>query len=385
MKRNISLLFGLEFLRDALYAGLFILLPFIAKDLHLSLTESGFVQSFIYLVGLIFSFPLHFIIGKFSSMKLLNISLATFALACFGLFMTFNYYSLLGAFFFAGLGFSIYASLAHGLLVKFADKEHRGKLVGNMMAVGDIGKVITSSTFASLVFFIGWKSLGLFLGIFFVIVFIVYEIMHTPEIKIKEKDISSQKVTLRYLFSHKEFLYVLAIGGLDMFANVPLYFLLPFLLLFKGLPTQMVGLITGTYFLGNTISRLIFGRLVDKHGSIRMFIFAEIIMAIMLVLLVQSHSLMTISICAILLGLITEASDPATVTMTSKIADKIGSFEKVFNARAFVNRLMTLIGPFLLGFIGEKLGLQWSFYTIALAVLLATIPAFLLLKKNPKM
>ncbi len=384
MKRSISQLFGLEFFRDYFYAGLFILIPFIAKTLSLSLTQVGSLQSFIYLVGLILSFPVHFLIEKMNSMKLLNISLATFALASFGLFFTFNYYSLLVAFFFAGVGFCLYGSLAHGLLVKFADKEKRGKLVGNMMALGDIGKVVSASTFPFLVIQMGWKTLGLILGFLFTIIFIIYEILHTSNVKIQENEKNEKDTSLKYLFSHKEFIYVLFAGGLDMFANVPLYFLLPFLLFSKGLPAQLVGLITGTYFLGNMISRIVFGHLVDKHGSAKMFIICEILMAIILVLLVRSNSLTLIITFAVLLGLITEASDPATVTMSSKIADRLGSFEKVFNMRATVNRIATLAEPLLLGFIGDKLGLAWSFYTISFAVLLATIPAYLLLRDNPK-
>lgn len=384
MKKNVLLLTGLEFFRDGYYAGLFILIPFIAKDIHLSLTQAGSLQSFIYVVGLIFSFPMHRLVEKISGMRLLIFCLLSFALTSFGLFFASNFFFLLFCFLFAGIGFCLYGSLAHGLFTKFVDKQERGKLIGNLMAVGDIAKVIAVSSFAFIVLHIGWRLLSVGIGITFTVVFLLYEMMHTSTVKMEEEKNVSEKISLGYILSHKEFLYVLLAGGLDMFANLPLYFLLPFLLFSKGLSAQSVGLVTGTYFFGNMISRLVSGRLVDKFGSVKIFIFSELVMVVMLILLVQASSLFFITLFAIGLGLITEASDPATATMSATIADKLGSFEKVFNVRATVSRVAVLVGPLLLGVIADHTSLAFSFYTIALSVLLAAIPAYLLLKEYPE-
>ncbi len=384
MKIKLLFLYVFEFLRDGYYVGIFLLLPFLVKDLHLSLFQVGSLQTVISILAIILAIPGTFFSAKFGGLKILLFSLPLYSIAFLGINFSNSYQLLLFLFFIAGTGFSFYSVISSHLITTWSKKETQGKQLGNLMATGDVAKAIMSVLIGFLVGTAGWRMTSLSIGIFTALVFLTFFYLYQKYIGSQEKDeIISQKklpVSYSYFLKQKRFILALTANALDMAVNVPLYAFLPFLLIYKGVPLAWLGIFTAFYYVGNTVSRLVFGRLIDKIGNAKIFIMLEVTMAAITLLLAISPSLVLTGFLALLLGFITEGTDPATLSMVATSLEHVENPKKAYGIRAITNGLAKAISPLILGFAAIKLGTVGIFYVLAFLTLLPIIPALIFLK-----
>ena len=158
-----------------------------------------------------------------------------------------------------------------------------------------------------------------------------------------------------------------------------------FLSLFKNHPLPFLALhilhvlndgYQAAFFIGNFIGKSALGRFVDRFGNARVFIIAEILMALFIFLLANSTAFVIIIICSVILGIFTKGTMPVSQTMISEAADHHGNFEKAFGANEVFVNIAKTIAPVLLGVISDQLGIVSAFNVMAIVVLLAIIPAF---------
>ena len=80
MKKNILYLNILHVLNDGYQVSFVLLLPFIAKDLHISLTEVGVLGSMMYMFNLVLSLPAAYISEHIGGFRVLILSLVAYSL-----------------------------------------------------------------------------------------------------------------------------------------------------------------------------------------------------------------------------------------------------------------------------------------------------------------
>lgn len=386
MKIKLFFLYVFEFLRDGYYVGIFLLLPFLAKDLHLNLFQVGSLQTVISILAIILAIPGTFFSAKFGGLKILLFSLSLYSIAFLGISFSNSYQLLLLLFFIAGTGFSFYSVISSHLITSWSKKETQGKELGNLMATGDVAKAIMSVLIGFFVGIIGWRVTSLSIGIFTALVFLIFSYLYQKYIGSQEKkEIIFQKnlpVSYSYFLKQKKFILALVANALDMAVNVPLYAFLPFMLIYKGVPLTWLGIFTAFYYVGNTASRLVFGRLIDKIGNAKIFIMLEVTMAAITLLLVISPTLFLTGFLALLLGFITEGTDPATLSMVATSLEHIENPKKAYGIRGITNGVARAISPLILGFAAIKLGTVGVFYVLAFLTLLPIIPAWIFLKEK---
>lgn len=367
----------LEFFRDSLNAGLFLLLPFIAKDLHIGLTEVGSFRTLINIVVIISALPVSHLAIKFGGLKLLGFAMLFYGLGFVGSAFSVSYFTLMVTFLIVSLGTSIFTNVSSSLIAKYTDPEKRGSQIGLFNAIGDLGKVIVSGVITFVVVYIGWRFTAIVAAVLSLLIFVLYVFLNNTN---KEKDglnlqKQSKNIDYKFLFTHKSFMLSQLIYFLDTFATSPLFVLLPFFLLSKNITPSYVGTVTAMYYLGNVLSRVVFGRFVDSHGKSNIYIIGQILMAIFLILLVHATPLIIVIILSSLLGMVSKGTDPAVQSMIAFTVDEHGNYEKAFGISTMTESLGKIISPLCIGIIGDLFGLGSAFYLMALVALISIIPA----------
>lgn len=386
MKIKLLFAYVFEFLRDGFYLGIFLLLPFIAKDIHLTLFQAGFLQTIVNLLIMLLAIPTVGLLVKFGEIRMLLFSLILYAIGFVSLTFAHSYIALLSIYALMGIAFGLYATISSHIVTTWFVQSSRGKELGKLMAVGDIAKVLFSVGIGLGAGFIGWKEISLVMGLTTGLLFVLFSLLILRESSFKEQPVVPNRTTghvsYAFFFKHKQFVLSLITSSLDQGVNAPFYSFLPFLLLHKGVSIAFIGEFTGIYFAGNVISRLFFGRLVDTIGSAKILIFLEIIMAIITFLLAISPWIFLVGTLALLLGFVTEGTDPATASMGAEALEHIPHAEKAAGIRALSIGVAKSLFPLLLGLLASNMGIIWGFYALAAACLLPIIPAALFLQQQ---
>lgn len=143
-----------------------------------------------------------------------------------------------------------------------------------------------------------------------------------------------------------------------------------------------LGIFTGFYFVGNFLGKTVLGRFVDWFGNIKVFIAAELLMAINIVLFALSQNWLLVSIIAIVLGALTKGTVPVIQTMVAEATEQERSFEHVFALNALLVSVATVIAPLLFGIVADKQGIEAVFFISAGFALMAIVTALSLRSVN---
>ena|SRR3989344_1078941 len=377
MLDRVKLLSVLHILNDGYQASFLLLLPFIAKDLNINLTQIGTLGTFLYGFEIIFALPAGYLNERLNGLKVLILSMALYGLSYLLLTFSPSFIFLILIFSLAGIGFAIFHPIAFALLAKWSHKDTLGRSMGDFMALGDLGRIGLSTVIAFLAVQIGWRSASflysLVIFLFFMLAFSFLR-KKSPEKNQAHKD-SQAKVSYLQLLKNKKFVFATIAGLFDCAASTSLFVFLPFLLISKHINPAILGLFTGAYFVGNLIGKTTIGRLSDKLGSAKMFIYAEIFMALFIFLLTMTSSMVLIIIFSIILGALTKGTSPARTTMAIEATSHHKTYEKSISLFAFIATFGTAASPLLYGRIGDVFGITTAFYAAAGVALLAALPA----------
>ncbi len=365
----------LHFLNDSFEASFLLLLPFVAKDLAINLTQVGFLGTMLNSLGIVMGLPAGYIAARIGGFKTLIIALVIYGLAFLGTGLSSSYFPILVMFIVGGIGYSLFHPIAFSLIAKWTPAEKRGQAMGNFTAVGDVGKIAIAPLLTMIIVLFGWKltAIGYSLAAM-IIAFYFYSLMKKDYIMQTE---AKPKIPLSLweVIKNNRFIFASLSDGIDAFASSSLYIFLPFLLLKRGVSPALLGSFAGAFFIGNFLGKVFIGRSVDKFGNSKIFILSEVFMAIFIFLLANSTSVFFIVAYALILGVFTKGTVPVTQTMVSEAVEHHGNFEKAFGVNEMVVGLAKTISPVMLGFISDKLGIVVAFNTMAVAALIAILPA----------
>lgn len=178
---NFLSLYTLHFLSDEFEASFILLLPFIAKSLHLSLTQVGFVGTVSNSLSVILALPAGYIATKIGGIKTLVLALFTYGLAYIGTGFSPNYGWILLMFIVGGVGFGVFHTIGFALIARWSTKEERGKQMGNFSAIGDTGKVSVTAVLTFIIVLIGWKYTSVLYGSIAIIAAILSLLLSLPK------------------------------------------------------------------------------------------------------------------------------------------------------------------------------------------------------------
>ena len=267
--------------------------------------------------------------------------------------------------------------ISFALIANNSYQKDIGNRMGNFTAVGDIGRVGIAACVTVFVSIINWRNTAFIYGGFpIIIAFFAYVFFYKKgymSISTEEKRISK----IHGLHSSKEYIIAILTGFIDSLASSSLFVFIPFLFIYRGASTAILGALSGAFFIGNMLGKVLIGKITDRIGCKRVFIISEILMSILLIVISSIKSVVMISVIAVMLGAVTKGTVPVINTLVAKAVPDHRLNEKAFSIVSFVSGIASVISPLLLGFIAQRYSIVFVFYVSACFAVIAILPVLI--------
>lgn len=374
----------LHILNDGFKASLLLFLPFIARDLNISLTKVGFLGTAVNSLEIFLAIPAGMIAAYVGGFRFLIITMLFYGLGYLFLSLSYTYVMIIIAFILAGISFGMFHPVAFSVVSKMFGKGERGSQLGNFTALGDLGRIGISSLTTFIITSIGWRQTAFFsftlvLGLF-VLFYLLFSYKKRGIPKVDQEVLGPGPSYLDIL-KNRRFMLATSCFILDSFASSALFIFIPFLLLKRGVAPVYLGALTSTFFIGNMFGKVLLGKLVDRLGNVRVFIISEYLMALFIVVLAVSTNIPLIILSSILLGAFTKGTVPVLTSMVTEAVDHHGRYEKAFSLNAVFVGIGSTVAPLALGFLSDAFGITNAFYGASVLAVCATVPALLYRKE----
>lgn len=387
MQKGVRGLLILHFLNDGVRTTFVTLLPFISRELSLSLSVVGFLGSAQPLIASILALPAGFIGSRIGGFHSLIFLLIIYSIGALLASVSFNIFFLMIAFSLGALGFGMFHTISFALIAKISDKSNMGKNMANFTSIGDIGRVLIPPIAIFLTPFFGWRLVmaGLALGGLGAFLLLRFLIPKKEEHHLEEKEPESHKdflKTVLILLKTKKLALTLLASVFDSLASSPVYLFLPFLLFSKGIQITEFGFVAAVFLLGSLTGKSILGRSVDRFGNLKVFMVSETFMAISLILLTLVSNIYIIMLIAFILASFTRGTTPVIQAMFSESSHSM-HYNKIFALSEMFIGLASVATIILMGLIADNMGVVFVYYLSAIFGLLAILPT-LVLRKNTR-
>lgn len=370
----------LHFINDGVRTSFVSLLPFIAKDLGLTLTHVGFLGASQSIAGALLGLPAAFIASKIGGLHVMLYSLLFYSLAAGGIGFSPNATILIITFYLGALGFGMFHPIGFATVAKTSEKITIGRNMADFTAIGDIGRIAIPSLALLAAPHIGWRFVIGTLGILGVLSFLfLRRLLPSKDVYKIEKPKQNHSEWARdvlALIKTKALFLTGLTAVIDSFASSSLYVFLPFLLLAKGVPVTLLGILMGVFFFGSLFGKASLGRAVDRLGNVHVFMLSELLMAGVLLLIIATNNLLLISASAFLLGIFTKGTSPVVQTLFSEVAES-HHYEKLFAVSEIMIATASTVSQVLMGILADRQGVPAVFMVASLFAVFAIIPLFL--------
>ncbi len=379
MKPRLSQLYLLHVLNDGVRTALVVLLPFIAKDLSLSLTQVGFLGSSQGLLMMLLGIPAGLLAARMGGLRLLSYALILYSISVIAIAFSTSITLVVVAFFAAAVGFGVFHPVGFASIAKYAPKDQVGISMGKFSSLGEIGRMGIPPTAILATSYFGWRPTLIVMGAIGCLLY-----LYSKYISKIPKEHSSQNLEhhtdwlkmLVYLAKQPKILFSSFSNMIDASASNIVTIFYPFVILAKGVTPFMLGIMTGVYFIGGLCGKIVLGHRADKMKTSTLFIIAELMMAILLLFLAFFTNLYLLFILSFCLGIFTKGTSSVVQTLISESAQG-AHFEKVFSISETLSGIAAATAPLIAGVIADSFGVLSTLYLAAVVALLAIVPAYL--------
>lgn len=386
MKSKLTQIFSLHFFNDGFLASILLLLPFIAKDLKLTLTQVGFLSSIFSLSGILLALPVGYLSSRFGSIKILIFTIIFYGLGFLFTGLSNSYAFLIFSFFIMSIAFGAFHPVSMAIVASLSKKEKLGRTVGDFTAIGEFGRILLSGFISFTAFSIGWKQTSYIYATIVIAILAIFLLFYFKDKQtnndVSEKIKDKKQVNFIEIIKNKNFILVLLINFFDNLASSALFIFLPFLLIKKGISPSILGAFTSAFFVGNLIGKMGLGRLTDMFKNTKVFIIAELFMVLFIILLAYSNTIFFIILFSVILGSLTMGTSPIRTTMVTENNEHHGSYEKVFGISSFIASVSSALAPIILGYVADLYGIVNSFNLTAIFALFAVFFTYIYSKKK---
>ncbi|MBI5967868.1 MAG: MFS transporter [Deltaproteobacteria bacterium] len=372
-----------HFLDDGFADSLYLLLPFIAAELHLSFSQVGLLKGAFSASMSFFQFPLSLLGERVGELTV--ITGGTFGLAGGFLFLSISYTfsTILFSLIFAKGTAGGQHGLSSSLLSRVFEMSGRRAAMGTYNFSGDMGKVCLPFLVAVMINLWSWRQAIFTLAIGgFVAGAILWSLaeknnVSLPLPRLKEKRTS--KAGGWGIRNRKSFSALLTIGIIDIAARTALLTFLPFLLLQKGIPVAQVGFALTLLFAGGAAGKFACGVLAEWLGIIPMVIGTEVLTTVG-ILSLHFSSPSVIWVLLPFVGVVLNGTSSVLYATVAEIISPTGR-SRGYGLYYAITLGSGAISPMIYGYITDSLGLSFTIMSTALMVLF-TIPLSRYLSKD---
>ena len=356
-------------------------LPLYARDLGASDIMIGALIAGFGVARVIFDVPAGILTERISEKKVLQIGLAIIAVSSVAAALAPNYWLLLSARIFEGIGSALYVTTAATIVSTSTELGSRGKVISYYTAAillgGTVGPAVGGIVTPL------WGKNSPFL-VYAALAAISMLISHFTIAGNEKSSVHKHEIDFRILSNRSQLLISVATLAMAfMWTGLELTVVPIFAYDNLNISPTSLGLVLASAALANLFSTLIIGRLSDRLGRKIPMVTSYLISALAAFLLASSTNLETFFLYGLIYGLATGAWG-----QTSAWAADVGPKERmgtVMGANRMMGDLGFVIGPLALGYLaGQRTGAYVEPYPFYVAALIVGITGILLVfAKDP--
>jgi len=363
-----------HFLDDGFADSIYLLLPFIAAELHLSFSQVGLLKGVFTASMSLFQFPLSLLGEKVGELTV--IAAGTFGLAggFLLLSMSHTFLTTLFSLILAKGTAGGQHGLASSILSRVFELSGRRAAMGTYNFSGDLGKVCLPFLVALMINLWSWRqailtlSLGGFVAGAILWTLAEQKKPHSVLPLAKEDVAEAGGWGIR---DRKSFSALLTIGIIDISARMALLTFLPFLLVEKGIDVKQVGFALTLLFAGGAVGKFACGVLAEWLGIIPMVVGTEILTAIGILSLHWS-SPSAVWFILPFVGIVLNGTSSVLYATVAEIISPAGR-SRGYGLYYAITLGSGAVSPMIYGLVTDSMGLHFTIVSTALMVLI-TIP-----------
>ena len=357
---------ALHMVNDGYVACLPLFLPFITQDINITLSQAGFLGGILHFSGVVLAFPAAFLGTYLGSFHTLGYA-ALFIFASYILmFMAKSYVWVLLAFLVGSLGFGVFHPVAFAAVAKTSQTK-LGTQMGNFTANGDIGRIALSALLTFMIAKLSWGTTAFIYA--FLPLFAGLAVLIPGRYRNEVAQFGPEEKKERhsvFVRPTKRLIILFSAIFLDAFSVASLFLFLPFLFQAKGFDTAIIGSLTGVFFIGNYLGKMVCGRIVELKGVKKVFLVAELCLALTVFTLSFTSSMYLLIALLIIMGILSKGTVPVLSTFLADTAKEIKvNIDGIYSLYSVLYNGAETISPLILGIAAAAWGIERMFIICA--------------------
>ena len=369
--------------QDGLGAVMYVLLPILAQAFGLGYSQVGVIRAANNTAMMLLEIPSGVLAERFGERALLVFGLFAAGVGYLSLSLATGFLSIFLSLFVVGFGAAFQHALSSAVITRTYPIGRKRTALGVYNSSGDFGKLAATGGFSLLIGMgLAWQGIVVAYGclalVTAVMLFVVLRRLDVGSPPVDSEIKSTQTGPIGWGITDRSgFAGLAGIVCLDTLVQGSFLTFLAFLMIEKEVPTGLAALAVVVTLAGGMFGKLGCGMLADHFGVIRSLVVVECLTAIGIVAVTMSSTL--VAFCLLpLVGLVLQGSSSITYATVGDLVDGERQ-SRGFALIYAVSSGASIIGPILLGLLGDGFGLSVSMYAMALIVLIP-IPLTVLLR-----
>ena len=364
-----------HFVDDGFGDSIYLLLPFIAAELHLSFSQVGFLKGVFSASMSLVQFPLSLLGERIGELPVITAGSVGLAAGFLLLSLSYTFPTILLSLILAKGTAGGQHGLSSSILSRVFEASGRRAAMGTYNFSGDAGKVCLPFLLTLMINLWGWRTALLILAIGGMAVAPALWALAERKRVNPSPPLAEEKPVIKArgwgIQDRKSFSALLTIGIIDIASRNALLTFLPFLLVQKGIPVAQVGFTLTLLFAGGAVGKFACGVLAEWFGIIPMVVGTEILTTVGILSLYWSPP----SVLWFLLpfvGIVLNGTSSVLYATVAEIISPTGR-SRGYGLYYAITLGCGAISPMIYGPITDSLGLSFTIISTALMVLI-TIP-----------
>ena len=357
---------ALHMVNDGYQACLPLFLPFITQDISITLSQAGFLGGILHFSGVVLAFPAAFLGTYLGSFHTLGYAAIFIFISYILMFMSKSYVLVLLAFLVGSLGFGVFHPVAFAAVAKTSQTK-LGTQMGNFTANGDIGRIALSALLTFMIAKLSWGTTAFIYA--FLPLFAGLAVLLSGRYRNEVAQFGPEEKKERhsvFVRPTKRLVILFSAIFLDAFSVASLFLFLPFLFQAKGFDTAIIGSLTGVFFIGNYLGKMVCGRIVELKGVKKVFLVAELCLALTVFTLSFTSSMYLLIALLIIMGILSKGTVPVLSTFLADTAKEIKvNIDGIYSLYSVLYNGAETISPLILGLAAAAWGIEKMFIICA--------------------
>ena len=370
---------------DGYTSAMYLLLPLVAADLHLSYAQVGLLKTLVSGGQSLFQLPGAVIAERIGERRMLALGLAVLSGAFLLLAPAWSFATTATLCLLIGVGASLQHPLSSSLVSRAYEDRGRRTAMGTYNFAGDVGKVAFPALLSGMILVLSWRGSVEVLGAFGLAAALLVWVSGKPREREQPQAstgaaMEGQKSRGWGITDRQRFGGLVAVGMLDDSARAAFLTFVPFLLAEKGASPEQMGLLFTLIFAGGACGKFVCGPLAERLGAVRMVVVTELLTGLAILALLP----LPLGASVVLLPVLGVFLNGTSSVLYATVADLVAPEARARGYGLFymLYQGSGMVAPILYGWLGDAAGLGWAMIVLGVLTMGAAPMAFFMRERR---